>query len=118
MKFLIDNNGEEKMRALLRAFKEGSSEEKALQATYGFGRDELDSRWRASVGLAPSQTAPQEPTAVPRAAPTAPLPESPKPAESAGPPSLVYVLVGLIGIVALGLAGLLGATIILLRRSQ
>jgi len=51
--YLIDTYGQEKMTGLLAMFREGSRPEDALRQIYGFGLDELDSYWRASLGLGP-----------------------------------------------------------------
>jgi len=53
--FLIETFGQEKMVELLHTFREGTYQEDALQRVYGFGLDELDTRWRASLGLPPRQ---------------------------------------------------------------
>ncbi len=55
VKFLLDTYGREKMTALLEEFKQGVYQEDALQKVYGFGLDELDRRWRESLGLGPRQ---------------------------------------------------------------
>jgi hypothetical protein len=49
--FMLDEYGRDKMRQLLLVFSEGVRQEEALQRAYGFGLDELDMRWRASLGL-------------------------------------------------------------------
>ncbi|MBM3189484.1 MAG: hypothetical protein FJZ90_12260 [Chloroflexi bacterium] len=51
--FLLHTYGREKMTELLSVFSEGARQENALQQVYGFGLDELDARWRASLGLGP-----------------------------------------------------------------
>ncbi|MFH1084906.1 MAG: peptidase MA family metallohydrolase [Chloroflexota bacterium] len=51
--FMLNEFGRDQMTALLSAFAEGVPQEDALQRTYGFGLDELDTRWRASLGLGP-----------------------------------------------------------------
>jgi hypothetical protein len=43
------------MHALLSVFAQGTLQEDALQRVYGFGLDELDNRWRASLGLKPRE---------------------------------------------------------------
>jgi len=53
--FMLDEYGRDKMRQLLLVFSEGVRQEEALQRAYGFGLDELDVRWRASLGLGPRQ---------------------------------------------------------------
>jgi hypothetical protein len=51
--YLIEVQGSEKLLALLDQFKQGSSEDKALEAVYGFNRDGLEAAWRAWVGAQP-----------------------------------------------------------------
>jgi len=51
--YLIDTYGKEKMTGLLAVFRKGARPEDALMQIYGFGLDELDNRWRASLGLEP-----------------------------------------------------------------
>ena len=51
VRFLIDEYGEEKLRALLVAFREGSQTDDALTHIYGFDQDGLENAWRLSVGL-------------------------------------------------------------------
>lgn len=53
--FLLREYGRDKMLALLQKFKQGAYQEDALKEVYGFGLDELDARWRQSLGLAPRQ---------------------------------------------------------------
>ncbi len=66
--FMLKSLGKEKMAALLGAFREGLTQEQALQRTYGFGVDELDRQWRASLGLGLRPTPAPGATAVPRRA--------------------------------------------------
>ncbi len=62
--YLLTTFGREKMSELLSVFKEGASQEDALQRVYGLTLDELDARWRESLGLAARATpAPITPTA-------------------------------------------------------
>jgi hypothetical protein len=53
--FLIKDLGRDKLQQLLAVFAEGTVQEDALQRVYGFGLDELDNRWRASLKLGPRQ---------------------------------------------------------------
>ena len=55
VQLLIDEYGEDRFRRLFEVFREGSNTEDALQEVYGFGRDDLENQWRASVGLAPRE---------------------------------------------------------------
>jgi hypothetical protein len=54
--FILDTYGREQMRELLAVFAEGTLQEDALRRVFGFGLDELDNRWRASLGLGPRPT--------------------------------------------------------------
>ena len=51
--FMLKEYGRENMQRLLAEFAKGARQEKALQEIYGFDLDELDTRWRASLGLGP-----------------------------------------------------------------
>jgi hypothetical protein len=51
--FMLDSFGRARLHDLLDAFSEGMRQEDALMRVYGFGLDELDDRWRASLGLEP-----------------------------------------------------------------
>lgn len=54
--FMLREYGRDKMRELLDVFSEGARQEEALLQVYGFGLDQLDSRWRASLGLGPRES--------------------------------------------------------------
>ncbi len=75
--FLLDTFGQDKMRELLQVFAQGTLQETALRQVYGFGLDELDARWRVSLGLAP-RTLPGEGAWLPWRLPvsSSPLPAS------------------------------------------
>jgi len=51
--YLVATYGSQKMAELLRAFKEGSGYDQALQRVYGLDTQQLDNEWRASLGLPP-----------------------------------------------------------------
>lgn len=51
--YMIKAHGKEKLNTLLDLLKSGITVEKALQQVYGFGQDQLDDAWRASLGLRP-----------------------------------------------------------------
>jgi len=53
VQFLLDEFGRAKLHDLLAAFAEGMRQEDALMRVYGFWLDELDDRWRVSLGLEP-----------------------------------------------------------------
>jgi hypothetical protein len=65
VKFLLDQYGKDKMSQFLATFKEGSLPEDALKKVYGFGIDELEAKWRESLGLKPRMAITV--TAVPKA---------------------------------------------------
>ncbi|MHB9034355.1 MAG: peptidase MA family metallohydrolase [Anaerolineae bacterium] len=54
--FMIRDLGEDKLKQLLNVMAGGVRQEDALQQVYGFGLDELDRRWRASIGAQPAPT--------------------------------------------------------------
>ena len=56
--YLIRTHGKAKLTELLSVFREGVRQEDALTRVLGFGLDELDARWRVSLGLG-RQRAPQ-----------------------------------------------------------
>ena len=78
VQYLLQSFGTDKMAQLLEAFTEGITQEQALQRAYGFVVDELDARWRQSLGLSPRGTTVQPvPTTVPQAElPSLPCPGS------------------------------------------
>lgn len=51
--FLIEEYGQEKMLALLRALRDGATVDEALQTTYGFDIEGLEDTWRAKIGAQP-----------------------------------------------------------------
>jgi len=51
LEFMLDAFGREQLQQLLAVFAEGARQEDALRQVYGFGLDELDGRWRESLGL-------------------------------------------------------------------
>ncbi len=70
--FLLETYGREKMQELLQVFGQGMLQEDALRLVYGFGLDELDTLWRASLGLGP-RTLPGQETGQPCPMPLAEL---------------------------------------------
>jgi len=64
--FMLQEYGRTKMQELLSVFAEGIDQETALEQVLNVGLDELDTIWRASLGLAPRST--RTPTAVVSAA--------------------------------------------------
>lgn len=74
VEFLLRTYGRDKMTELLQVFKAGTYQEDALQQVYGLTMDELDARWRESLGLQARATAEPAPvaTALPEARDRAP----------------------------------------------
>ena len=89
--FLLRTYGREKMAELLRVFKEGTTQEDALQQVYGLTVDELDAAWRESLGLAARPTAAAVATRAP----------AQREHESAARPCPA-ALMGILGIAAVG----------------
>ena len=50
VEFMVDSFGWEKMRQLLDAFKDGSTNDKALLTVYGFDVNGLESQWKVYIG--------------------------------------------------------------------
>jgi hypothetical protein len=108
--FMIRDLGLDKLQQLLGVISQGTLQEEALQQVYGFGLDELDSRWRESIG---AQAAPTPlPTAEPGSTPVAVIRKTATPAGSAARTSqpcmlslgaLLFPLVG--GMMYLGRRG-------------
>ena len=67
--FMIRDLGEDELQQLLLVMSQGARQEEALQQVYGFGLDELDKRWRASLGAKAAPTT--VPTAEPGSTPVA-----------------------------------------------
>ncbi len=51
--YLVRTYGRDKMGQFIRLFRGGIGQEDALQEVYGLSLDELDARWRESLGLQP-----------------------------------------------------------------
>jgi Peptidase MA superfamily len=66
VRFLISEYGREKLLQLFDRLASGDAIEPVLQATYGFGIDELDDRWRAAMKAKPRAAAGQTPTITPQ----------------------------------------------------
>jgi hypothetical protein len=62
--YLIGAYGQDKMTALLTAFRDGSTTDEALIQTYGFDVDGLEDHWRQAVGAGP-RTVSAQPTVQP-----------------------------------------------------
>ena len=58
--FMLDTYGQEKVAELLDVLEDGTLPEDALNRVYGFGLDELDNQWRASLGLGPRSAEPAD----------------------------------------------------------
>lgn len=55
VQFLSEIYGSQKLLDLLGVFAQGSTSDEALLAVYGFDTEELNRRWRISLGLSPEQ---------------------------------------------------------------
>ena len=62
--YLIETYGQDKMTALLVAFRDGTTTDDALLQTYGFNIDGLEDQWRNAIGAQP-RAASAQPTAQP-----------------------------------------------------
>ncbi len=89
--YLLQSYGADKMTQLLNAFTEGITQEEALQRVYGFGINELDARWRQSLGLQPRET------------PSPPAPVSSRPIQRPSIPCPVALLGAVGGVAAVAL---------------
>jgi hypothetical protein len=89
--YMLQTFGKDKMADLLNGIRAGMYQEDALQQVYGFGLDELDSRWRQSLGLGPRPTPDPNATSSP----------TPRPAQRPQNPCSSALLGGLLGVVAL-----------------
>jgi Peptidase MA superfamily len=88
VKYLNEKFGKEQMQKLLSVFKRGSAVDDALKEVYGFGIQELESRWRSTLGAPVSSAA----TAAPQ--PTAPAgavaQNTPAPVNTPAPSALPF----------------------------
>lgn len=103
--FMLKEFGSAKMQELLGVFAEGTLQEEALQRVYGFGLAELDTRWRASLGLGPRQgtSTTATPAVSPSAAPTRTPVESKRNCSYSLGAILFPLLGGVVGLWAKGL---------------
>jgi hypothetical protein len=84
--FLIEKYGEDKIPLLLDRFKEGATEDRALEEVYGFDRDGLEAAWREWIGAAPMKSTTAGPITTMTPYPTfAPIVEPPEAAEEVRP---------------------------------
>ncbi len=90
VQFLLRTYGREKMTELLGVFKQGTYQDDALRQVYGLTIDELDARWRQSLGLE------ARPTLLPAGAATPP----PRRESSPGGPCPGSGLAAALGLVA------------------
>lgn len=58
--YLLETHGDEPILQLLDRFKQGESEDRALEEVYGFDRDGLEMLWRVWLGAAPMQEPPEQ----------------------------------------------------------
>ncbi len=84
--FLVKQYGQDKMIALLKILRDGSTIDDALKSIYNFDTDGFEDAWRASIGAKPrtignaSPTATPQPTIVPTYVPVSGAPIGPTPA--------------------------------------
>jgi len=110
--FTLKTFGRQKMAELLAAFKEGNTYDGALQRVLNLNTEELDRRWRADLGLMPSQPG----TATPPADQvTPPQPPAPQTAPAA---RLLLLLLAAFGAGAVVIAGALVVIVVLLIRPR
>ncbi len=116
--FLVDSYGQDKFAELFRTFKEGATTDEALEQVYGFDQDGLENAWRESVGLPPREppTPEEEEEATPANTPTTEEQEAPPSDAGGGAP--IGVMVGIGVVTALLAGGLVGAGVVLARRSR
>lgn len=91
VKYLVETHGEEPLRRLLEALRDGDTIDGALVSIYGFDRNGLDDLWRESIGAPPLEATPVRsgiPTAIPRPTlvPFGAGDPSPTPTEAPSPP--------------------------------
>jgi hypothetical protein len=58
VEFLFKEYGQEKMLAFLDTFRDGYSQDQALDLVYGLNQDSLHDVWRSAIGAAPLKDAP------------------------------------------------------------
>jgi hypothetical protein len=58
--YLLETQGDKPILQLLDHFKQGDSEDRALEAVYGIDRDGLEMLWRDWLGAAPMQEPPEQ----------------------------------------------------------
>ena len=81
VKWMIETYGPEKMRGLMESLKAGDGLARGLQQHYGVTVDQLDAKWRQSVGAPPRSYDTAVPTAIaiPTIAPIGAAPAAPQP---------------------------------------
>ncbi len=116
--FLIETFGEDKFAQLFQTFKEGAATGEALEQVYGFDQDGLENAWRESVGLPPRDVVTPEADLVPTPADTPTTEEQEAPSSDDGGGASVAVIAAIAALTALLAGGLVGAGLILARRSR
>lgn len=119
VKYLIEKYGQEKMKSLLLALRDGATIDEAMQTIHGFNVEGLEAEWRQAIGARPmavsaQPTALPTPTIVPTIVPmggggsaatstpmsiptssfSSPTPPAPSPAPSGPPIPLTLILLG------------------------
>jgi hypothetical protein len=73
VKFLLTTYGPQKMGELLRAYRDGDTDEQTFERVYGKRLFDLENEWRASIGVKPlDATTASPPSSQPPAIPTRP----------------------------------------------
>jgi hypothetical protein len=63
--FLVKQYGQDKMTALLKMLRDGSTVDEALKAVYGFDIEGFEDAWRSNIGAKPRSIDRASPTAIP-----------------------------------------------------
>ncbi|GIW06715.1 MAG: hypothetical protein KatS3mg060_1520 [Dehalococcoidia bacterium] len=73
VKYLLTTYGAQKMGDLLRAYRDGDTDERTFERVYGKSLIDLENEWRASIGVKPlDSTTASPPSNQPQARPTLP----------------------------------------------
>lgn len=107
VRYLLQNDGPDKMRALLLEFREGRTADDALRKVYGRGQDELENGWRMSLGLRPFDRGQGDGQPAP----------APAPSKDGGNTTLIVIIASALALTVLLATGG-GALLVLVRRRQ
>jgi hypothetical protein len=127
VQFLIKTYGEEKVGQFLRSFNQGISYDEGSQAAFGLSLDQLDRKWKESLGyplppvpeplaptMTPSRIIPATPAVTIGQSQATPVPTSSSsnstvtPATTSTPADLtwLWVIIGVVGVLSVGAIGL------------